>query len=185
MNSNKLANAANAINKRIDNLLRQFGKNNSAYKQLQTMVNANFKGAIYTDKSGTLHISRSKKKLEKVKNIGKKFEKMFSAPTVSTVKEKARAILEEQGNTNPTKQDIADQVNLMDNAEQVIKDNVYKYKMYKDDDLNYAAETLKTKGRRKTWDEINRIVEILSADYSDSDIKEPTNEFEELEGVHR
>lgn len=185
MNSKKMANAANAINKRIDNLLRQFGINNSAYKQLQTMVNANFKGAIYTDKRGVLHISRSEKALGKVKNIGAKFEKMFSAPTVSTVKEKARAILAEQGNNNPTKQDIADQVNLMDNAEQVIKDNVYKYKMYKDDDLNYAAETLKTKGRRKTWDEINRIVEILSADYSDSDIKEPTNEFEELEGVHR
>lgn len=185
MNSNKMANAANAINKRIDNLLQQFGSNNSAYKQLQTMVNANFKGATYTDKNGVLHISRSKKKLENVKNIGAKFEKMFSAPTVSTVKEKARAILEEQGNTNPTKQELYDQVNLMDNAEQIIKDNVYKYKMYKDDNLNYAADTLKTKGRRKTWGEINKIVEILSADYSDSEIKEPENEFEELEGVHR
>lgn len=185
MNSNKMANAANAINKRIDNLLRQFGSNNSAYKHLQTMVNANFKGATYTDKNGVLHISRSKKKLENVKNIGAKFEKMFSAPTVSTVKEKARAILAEQGNTNPTKQELYDQVNLMDNAEQIIKDNVYKYKMYKDDDLNYAADTLKIKGRRKTWDEISRIVKILSADYSDSEIKEPENEFEELEGVHR
>lgn len=185
MNSNKMANAANAINKRIDNLLRQFGSNNSAYKQLQTMVNANFKGAIYTDSRGVLHISRSEKKLAQVKNIGAKFEKMFNAPTVLSVKEKARAILAEQGNKDPTRQEIVDQVNLMDNAEQVIKDNVYKYNMYKDDDLNYAKETLKTKGRRKTWDEINKIVEILSADYIDSEIKEPQNEFEEIEGVRR
>lgn len=185
MNSNKLANAANAINKRIDNLLRQFGKNNSAYKQMQTMVNANFKGAIYTDKSGTLHISRSKKKLEKVKNIGAKFEKMFSAPTVSTVKEKARMILAEQGNTNPSKQDIADHVNLMDNAEQVIKDNVYKYKMYNNEELKYAENTLKIKGRRKTWNEINKIVEILSKEYSNDEIKEPENEFEQIKGVTR
>lgn len=178
-----MANAANAINKRIDNLFRQFGKNNSAYKQLQTMVNANFKGATHTDKNGVLHISRSKKKLENVKNIGTKFEKMFSAPTVSTVKEKARAILEEQGNTNPTKQELYDQIDIMDNAEQVIKDNVYKYKMYHNDDLKYAEDTLKTKGRRKTWNEINKIVEILSKEYSNDEIKEPENEFEQIKGV--
>lgn len=147
------------------------------------MVNANFKGATHTDKNGVLHISRSKKKLENVKNIGTKFEKMFSAPTVSTVKEKARAILEEQGNTNPTKQELYDQIDIMDNAEQVIKDNVYKYKMYHNDDLKYAEDTLKTKGRRKTWNEINKIVEILSKEYSNDEIKEPENEFEQIKGV--
>lgn len=182
---NDMEKAANAINKRIDNLAKQFGKNNAAYKQLQTMVNANFKGATYTDKAGNLHISRSKKALAKVNNAAAKFEKMFNAPTVNSVRGKAREILAEQGNTNPSKEEINAQVDVMDSAEQVIKDNAYKYNVYADSDLDYAKETLHIEGRRKTWDEINKIVEILKADYNDAEIKEPENEFEDIEGVFR
>lgn len=185
MTINDMIKAANAINKRIDSLVNKYGSANSAYKQLQTMVNANFKGAMYTDKKGSLHISRSKAALSQVKNSAAKFEKMFAAPTVSSVENKAREILAEQGIEKPTKAEVQKQVSVMDNAEQIIKDNAYKYNVYSDPELDYAADTLHIQGRRKTWEEIDKIVEILSADYSESEIKEPLNEFEDIEGVYR
>ena len=185
MNINSLENAANAINKRIDNLIKEFGANSAAVKQYETMINANFKGATFSTKEGVLHISRSKSKLAAVKNTTAKFEKMFNAPTKGTVSTRAKMQLKEQGIDNPTREQIRAQVELSDNAEEIIKNNAYKYNMFDDDDLQYAKETVKTRGRRKTWDEINKIVDILKKDYSDKTIKEPVNEFENLEGLHR
>ena len=185
MNANELEKAANAINKRIDNLIKEYGRGSAAVKQYETMINANFRGATYTDKTGTLHISRSKEKLSGVSNSAAKFEKMFNAPTKGSVKAKATAQLKEQGIDNPTKEQIKAQVDLSDNAEQVINDNAYKYKMYDDPDLKEAEQLVTIRGRRKSWEEIDRIVEILKKDYSDREILEPENEFEGLKGVYR
>jgi len=185
MNINSLENAANAINKRIDNLIKNFGANSAAVKQYETMINANFKGATFSTKEGVLHISRSKSKLAAVKNTTVKFEKMFNAPTVGSVTARAKMQLQEQGNESPTREEIRAQVEVSDNAEDIIRNNAYKYDMYDDMGLKYAKETLRAQGRRKTWDEINRIVEILKRDYADKTIKEPVNEFADLEGLHR
>lgn len=185
MTINELEKAANAINKRLDTLVKNYGSNNYAVKQLQTMINANFKGATYTTKSGQLHISRSAAKLAKVTNSAAKFEKMFNAPTVSSVNAKAAEILKEQGIDNPTRSEIRAQVEAMDNAEQIINDNAYKYNTYSDSDLQYAKDTLHITGRRKTWEEIGKICEILQRDYSDKNIEQPVNEFAESEGLYR
>lgn len=186
MTIDELAKAANAINKRIDNLVKQFGRSSKAVKQYETMIKANFhQEGSFSTKSGILHVSRSKKALSKVTNVEAKFQKFFEAPTVGSVKDKAVEQLKEQGINNPTKEEIMKQVELSESAEEVIKNNAYKYDLYTDSDLKYAKKTLNTRGRRKTWSEIDKIVEILKKDYNDKEIQEPKNEFEQLDGVYR
>ncbi len=186
MTIDEMAKAANAINKRIDNLVKQFGRSSKTVKQYETMIKANFhQEGSFTTKSGILHISRSKKALSKVTNVEVKFQKFFEAPTVGSVKDKAVEQLKEQGITDPTKEEIMKQVELSESAEEVIRNNAYKYDLYTDNDLKYAKETLNTKGRRKTWSEIDKIVEILKKDYNDKEMQEPKNEFEQIDGVYR
>ena len=186
MTINEIANAANAINKRIDNLIRLFGRSSKAVKQYETMIKANFhQEGSFTTKGGVLHITSSKKALEKVTNVEAKFEKFFNAPTVGTIKKRAVEQLSEQGIENPTKEEILKQVELSQNAEDIIRENAYKYNLYEDDELKYAKDTLNTKGRRKTWSEIDKIVEILKKDFKEKKIQEPENEFEKLDGVYR
>lgn len=186
MTINEIANAANAINKRIDNLIRQFGHNSKAVRQYETMIKANFhQEGSFTTKGGVLHITRSKKALEKVTNVEAKFEKFFNAPTVGTIKTRASEQLAEQGIENPTKEEILKQVELSENVNEIIRENAYKYNLYEDDELKYAKETLNIKGRRKTWSEIDKIVNILKKDFKEKKIQEPENEFEKLDGVYR
>lgn len=184
MTGRELSNMANVINKRIDYLVKQFGRGSSSVVQYETMIKANFPKAMVS-KGDVLHISRSAKKLQNTFNVGAKFEKFFQAPTVGTIKKKAAEQLAEQGIENPSFDEIATQAELMETAEEVIKNNAYKYDMFDDDELTTAKELVHIKDRRKTWAEIDRIVEILRKDYSEAKIKEPRNEMEIIEGVFR
>lgn len=184
MTGKELSNLANRINKRIDNLVKQFGRNSASVVQYETMIKANFPNARY-DKGDVLHISRSASKLEKTFNVEAKFEKFLDVQTVGDIKRKAAEQLKEQGIDAPTWDEINSQANLMETAEEIIKNNAYKYDMFEDSDLNVAKELVHIKDRRKTWAEIDRIVDILRKDYTNARIKEPKNEMEIIEGVFR
>lgn len=184
MTGKELSNLANRINKRIDNLVKQFGRKSASVVQYETMIKANFPNAIY-EKGDVLHISRSVSKLEKTFNIEAKFEKFLNAPTVGDIKSKAAEQLREQGIDAPTWEKINSQATLMETAEDIIKNNAYKYDMFDDSELNTAKELVHIKDRRKTWAEIDKIVEILRKDYTNARIKEPKNEMEIIEGVYR
>lgn len=184
MTVKELVNAANAINKRMDTLVKKYGRTSASVAQYETMIKVNFPNAKF-EKGDILHISRSAKKLQATSNVAAKFEKFFQAPTVTSIEKKAREQLEEQGITAPTREEIASQADLMENAEQIIRENAYKYDMFDDPELSTAKNLVHIKDRRKTWEEIDKIVEILKRDYTEAKIKEPVNEMEELEGVYR
>lgn len=186
MTGKELSNLANRINKRIDNLVKQFGRKSASVVQYETMIKANFPNARY-EKGDVLHISRSVSKLEKTFNVAEKFEKFLNAPTVGDIKKKAVEQLAEEGIDAPTWEEINSRANLMQSAEEIIKNNAYKYDMFEDEEgqLNIAKELVHIEDRRKTWAEIDKIVDILKKDYTNARIKEPKNEMEAIEGVYR
>ena len=194
MIKNFLANLANKVNKRMDKIISYFGKDNAVVNQYETEIKKMFKGATVTDIHGNLHLSRSKNKLKDITKFTDKVDRILELPTYGELKNKAVKQLSDQGISDPTDEEIQNQFILSDKAEDIIKVNAYKYDTFDDPDLRYAKSAVNIKGRRKTWDEINRIVEILSRDYKNTSIKTPTNqiaeqeerdEFKFIEGVNR
>lgn len=194
MIKNFLANLANKVNKRMDKIISYFGKDNAVVNQYETEIKKMFKGATVTDIHGNLHLSRSKNKLKDISKFTDKVDRILELPTYGELKNKAVKQLSDQGISDPTDEEIQNQFILSDKAEDIIKVNAYKYDTFDDPDLRYAKSAVNIKGRRKTWDEINRIVEILSRDYKNTSIKTPTNqiaeqeerdEFKFIEGVNR
>lgn len=194
MIKNFLANLANKVNKRMDKIISYFGKDNAVVNQYETEIKKMFKGATVTDIHGNLHLSRSVNKLKDVTKFTDKVDRILELPTYGELKNKAVKQLSDQGISDPTDEEIQNQFILSDKAEDIIKVNAYKYDTFDDPDLRYAKSAVNIKGRRKTWDEINRIVEILSRDYKNTSIKTPTNqiaeqeerdEFKFIEGVNR
>lgn len=194
MIKNFLANLANKVNKRMDKIISYFGKDNAVVNQYETEIKKMFKGATVTDIHGNLHLSRSANKLKDVTKFTDKVDRILELPTYGELKNKAVKQLSDQGISDPTDEEIQNQFILSDKAEDIIKVNAYKYDTFDDPDLRYAKSAVNIKGRRKTWDEINRIVEILSRDYKNTSIKTPTNqiaeqeerdEFKFIEGVNR
>lgn len=194
MIKNFLANLANKVNKRMDKIISYFGKDNAVVNQYETEIKKMFKGATVTDIHGNLHLSRSKNKLKDITKFTDKVDRILELPTYGELKNKAVKQLSDQGISDPTDEEILNQFILSDKAEDIIRVNAYKYDTFDDPDLRYAKSAVNIKGRRKTWDEINRIVEILSRDYKNTSIKTPTNqiaeqeerdEFKFIEGVNR
>lgn len=189
-----LAKIANKINKRMDSIIKHFGSDNAVVSQYESSIEKMFKGATVRDIHGNLHLSRSKAKLKNVNAFIAKSERILNLPTYGELKIKAITQLSEQGIIDPTEEEIKNQFLLSDKASDIINKNAYKYDTFDDPELRYAKQTLNRKGSRKTWEEINRIVEILSKDYSRSSIKTPRNkiaeqeeqeEFSFIEGVNR
>lgn len=194
MIKNFLANLANKVNKRMDSIINFFGSDNAIIGQYETEINKMFKGATVRDIHGNLHLTRSKNKLKDINKFSEKIDRILELPTYGELKNKAIKQLSDQGITDPTKEEIQNQFLLSDKASDIISKNAYKYDTFDDPELRYAKHTLKQKGARKTWDEINKIVEILSKDYDRANVKTPPNkiaeqeereEFSFIEGVNR
>lgn len=194
MIKNFLANLANKVNKRMDSIVKFFGSDNAIIGQYETEINKMFKGATVRDIHGNLHLSRSKNKLKDINKFSEKIDRILELPTYGELKNKAIKQLSDQGITDPTEEEIQNQFLLSDKASDIISKNAYKYDTFDDPGLRYAKHALKQKGARKTWDEINKIVEILSKDYDKANIKTPSNkiaeqeereEFSFIEGVNR
>lgn len=189
-----LANLANKVNKRMDRIINYFGKDNAVVNQYETEIKKMFKGATVTDIHGNLHLSRSANKLKDVTKFTDKVDRILELPTYGELKNKAIKQLSDQGITDPTEEEIKNQFLLSDKVSDIISKNAYKYDTFDDPELRYAKHTLKKKGARKTWDEINKIVEILSKDYDRANVKTPPNkiaeqeemeEFSFIDGVNR
>lgn len=194
MIKNFLANLANKVNKRMDKIIGYFGKDNAVVNQYETEIKKMFKGATVTDIHGNLHLSRSANKLKDVTKFADKVDRILELPTYGELKNKAIKQLSDQGISDPTEEEIQNQFLLSDKASDIISKNAYKYDTFDDPELRYAEHALKQKGARKTWDEINKIVEILSKDYDRANVKTPSNkiaeqeereEFSFIEGVNR
>lgn len=194
MISKLLVNMANKVNKRMDSIVNFFGSDNAVISQYESSIEKMFKGATVRDIHGNLHISRSAAKLKNVKAFSDKVERILNLPTYGELKNKSINQLSDQGISDPTDDEIKNQFILSDKAADIINKNAYKYDTFDDSDLRYAKQTLNKKGSRKTWEEINRIVEILSKEYSKSSVKTPENkiaeqeereEFSFIEGVNR
>lgn len=194
MIKNFLANLANKVNKRMDSIINFFGSDNAIIGQYETEINKMFKGATVRDIHGNLHLTRSKNKLKDINKFSEKIDRILELPTYGELKNKAIKQLSDQGITDPTEEEIQNQFLLSDKASDLISKNAYKYDTFDDPELRYAKHTLKQKGARKTWDEINKIVEILSKDYDRANVKTPPNkiaeqeereEFSFIEGVNR
>lgn len=194
MIKNFLANLANKVNKRMDSIINFFGSDNAIIGQYETEINKMFKGATVRDIHGNLHLTRSKNKLKDINKFSEKIDRILELPTYGELKNKAVKQLSDQGITDPTEEEIQNQFLLSDKASDIISKNAYKYDTFDDPELRYAKHTLKQKGARKTWDEINKIVEILSKDYDRANVKTPPNkiaeqeereEFSFIEGVNR
>lgn len=194
MIKNFLANLANKVNKRMDSIINFFGSDNAIIGQYETEINKMFKGATVRDIHGNLHLTRSKNKLKDINKFSEKIDRILELPTYGELKNKAIKQLSDQGITDPTEEEIQNQFLLSDKASDIISKNAYKYDTFDDPELRYAKHTLKQKGARKTWDEINKIVEILSKDYDRANVKTPPNkiaeqeereEFYFIEGVNR
>lgn len=189
-----LANMANKVNKRMDRIVNFFGSDNAVISQYESSIEKMFKGATVRDIHGNLHITRSAAKLKNVKAFSDKVERILNLPTYGELKNKSINQLSDQGISDPTDDEIRNQFILSDKAADIINKNAYKYDTFDDSELRYAKQTLNRKGSRKTWEEINRIVEILSKEYSKSSVKTPENkiseqeereEFSFIEGVNR
>lgn len=180
---NELDKMARRINARIQKLYEETGSNTKAFKGYESYLDQAFKDHIDTSK-GYPQIKRGKS-LDTLKNAPFKFDQLNNMETYGDIKRKAVKQLKEQGVTKPEKSDISAQIELSESAEKIINDNAYKYDMYEDAELEYAKNTLKKKGERKTWEQIRKIVEILKKSYSKKKIKEPKNEFGMIEGVNR
>lgn len=194
MIKNFLANLANKVNKRMDSIINFFGSDNAIVGQYETEINKMFKGATVRDIHGNLHLTRSKNKLKDINKFTEKIDRILELPTYGELKNKAIKQLSDQGITDPTEEEIQNQFLLSDKASDIISKNAYKYDTFDDPELRYAKHALKQKGARKTWDEINKIVEILSKDYDRANVKTPSNkiaeqeereEFSFIEGVYR
>lgn len=194
MIKNFLANLANKVNKRMDSIIKFFGANNAVVGQYETELNKMFKGATIRDIHGNLHLTRSKNKLKDINKFTEKIDRILELPTYGELKNKAIKQLSDQGITDPTEEEIQNQFLLSDKASDIINKNAYKYDTFDDAELRYAKQTLRKRGERKTWDEINKIVEILSKDYDKASIKTPPNkiaeqeeqeEFSFIEGINR
>lgn len=194
MIKNFLANLANKVNKRMDSIINFFGSDNAIIGQYETEINKMFKGATVRDIHGNLHLTRSKNKLKDINKFSEKIDRILELPTYGELKNKAIKQLSDQGITDPTEEEIQNQFLLSDKASDIISKNAYKYDTFDDPELRYAKHTLKQKGARKTWDAINKIVEILSKDYDRANVKTPPNkiaeqeereEFSFIEGINR
>ena len=194
MIKNFLANLANKVNKRMDSIINFFGSDNAIVGQYETEINKMFKGAIVRDIHGNLHLTRSKNKLKDINKFSEKIDRILELPTYGELKNKAVKQLSDQGISDPTDEEIQNQFLLSDKASDIISKNAYKYDTFDDPELRYAKHALKQKGARKTWDEINKIVEILSKDYDRANVKTPSNkiaeqeereEFSFIEGINR
>lgn len=175
---------ARAINARLQTLAKNVSIENNLYKEYEVLIKKMFSSDTVTYRNGIIQIKRGKV-LNQNNNIGLKLSRLKGLESYKNLYDKAREQIKSQGKKHITKEDINAQIKLSSNAEQIINENAYKYSVYDDDDLKWVKDTITKKGERKTWEEINKIVEILQQDYSYSKILSPENEFEKLEGVNR
>lgn len=150
-----------ALNKRIKNIERIFGKSSKIYKDFDYYIRRDFP-ENYSSKGGYIHlkginITGEVEQLEKLE----KLEHLMRMPTARTLIKRGRMLAKERG-LKPTRENAIETYNNYSSFSDIIKDNIELLYQFDNSEYKKALNILKIKGRRKTYDELQKVVDILT-----------------------
>ena len=150
-----------ALNKRIKNIERIFGKSSKIYKDFDYYIRRDFP-ENYSSKGGYIHLKGIKitgevEQLEKLE----KLEHLMRMPTARTLIKRGRMLAKERG-LKPTRENAIATYNNYSGFSDIINDNIELLYQFDNSEYKKALNILKIKGRRKTYDELQKVVDILT-----------------------
>lgn len=150
-----------ALNKRIKNIERIFGKSSKIYKDFDYYIRRDFP-ENYSSKGGYIHLKGIKitGEVEQLEML-EKLEHLMRMPTARTLIKRGRMLAKERG-LKPTRENAIATYNNYSGFSDIINDNIELLYQFDNSEYKKALNILKIKGRRKTYDELQKVVDILT-----------------------
>lgn len=150
-----------ALNKRIKNIERIFGKSSKIYKDFDYYIKRDFP-ENYSTKGGYIHLRDIKitgeiEQLEMLENL----EHLMRMPSARTLIQRGKMLAKERG-LNPTRENAIATYNNYSGFSDIINDNIELLYQFDNSEYKKALNILKIKGRRKTYEELQNVVDILT-----------------------
>lgn len=150
-----------ALNKRIKNVERIFGKSSKIYKDFDYYIRRDFPDN-YSTKGGYIHLKGIKitgevEQLEMLENL----EHLMRMPSALTLIQRGKLLAKERG-LKPTRENAITTYLAYSEFSEIIKDKIDL--IYENEHPQYttAQNILKIRGRRKTYAELQKVAEILN-----------------------
>lgn len=150
-----------ALNKRIKNVEKIFGKSSKIYRDFDYYIRRDFP-KNYSTKGGYIHlkgikITGSIEQLEQLENL----EHLMRMPSSKTLIQRGKMLAKERG-LKPTRENAISTYNIYSGFKDIIDDNIELLYQYESSEYKKALDILKIKGRRKTYGELEIVVNILT-----------------------
>jgi hypothetical protein len=149
------------INERINEVAKLVGTNSYAYNQwyaaMKSVIPAKYQA---TSQHGIMQIARSKDfyRTANTKKTKQAIQRLLGMKTAGQLKKEAKKSLQALGIKKPTAFDIDNRVKIIDKVNQFVSENEDMFYI-NDPEIQQIAHI---KGRRKTYEELNRIIDIYN-----------------------
>lgn len=152
-----------ALNKRIKNVERIFGKSSKIYKDFDYYIRRDFP-ENYSTKGGYIHLKGIKitgevEQLEMLENL----EHLMRMPSARTLIQRGKLLAKERG-LKPTRENAIATYNNYSGFSEIIDDNIHLLYEYDHTEYVRAKAILKITGRRNTYDELQDVVNVLTSE---------------------
>lgn len=150
-----------ALNKRIMRIEKIFGKSSKIYRDFDYYIRRDFP-KNYSTKGGYIHLKSIKitgeiEQLEMLENL----EHLMRLPSVRTLIQRGKLLAKERG-LKPTRENaISTYVNYTGFSD-IINNNIELLYQYDSPEYKKALNILKLRGRKKSYDELQKVVDILN-----------------------
>ena len=146
------------INERINEIAKMFGTDSFSYNKWYAAVKSVIPEEYRkTSKHGIIQIARSKDfyRTSNKKRTKQAIQRLLGTKTMGQLKEEANKSLEALGIEKPTKKQIEERAKVIDKVNLFVSENEDMF--YVDDPI--IQEIAHIRGRRKTYEEINKIID--------------------------
>ena len=187
---NQLLRDVKRINERIADIAREYGTDSRTYNKYYSAVKSSiperFRRTQEThDSSGasipTISISRSKEFLRTASSwkTQSSISRLLGMKTKGKLYKEARKDLKEAGNKKPTKEEVQQRAKLIDRVVEFVEDHSSMFYISPDSSKR-ASDIAHISGRKKTYEELNELVNIYTKQIDTGNIP-VTDVFEGLE----
>lgn len=151
------------INERIMEIAKTYGTGSYTYNQYYAAIKTSFPAkARHATASGVIQLSHGKqviRELSKNKNTKINITRVLGLRTKGQLRKEARGTLRAEGIKKPTAAQIEERMKKIDLVNSYVESNSDMFYL-KDDE---AQRIIHIKGRRKTYDELNHLIEIYES----------------------
>lgn len=147
------------INERINEIAKLYGTNSYSYNRYYSAVKSVLPSKyVTTSKHGIIQIARSKElyKSANTKRTKQAIQRLLGMRTAGELKKQAKKSLKALGVSKPSKGQIEERAKIIDKVNAFVSDHEDMFYL-NDPEVKQLAHI---RGRRKTYEELNRIIEI-------------------------